>query len=57
MDEFHNDKCPCGHDWKQHSLTVGCTVGWTYDNEGVVVDEGCGCQLAHTEHSPEDDLA
>jgi hypothetical protein len=44
----------CGHHWKEHKQGDGCLYGWTWDREGIAVNEGCTCQLAHMELSPSD---
>jgi hypothetical protein len=51
MDELFNDACPCGHDWKIHTIFNGCHEGWEYDAEGIAIKEGCMCQLSHSEKS------
>lgn len=38
----------CGHAAKEHIQQVGCTSGWTYDDQGVALaPNGCPCQWAH----------
>lgn len=43
----HTDPCPgCGHVLGIHAQEIGCVHGWTYDDNGVSVEEGCECPLA-----------
>jgi hypothetical protein len=37
----------CDHDAGFHNITVGCTYGWKYDEEGMVATDGCDCDWAH----------
>lgn len=44
--EHHLEPCPgCGHVLGVHADTFGCVHGWTYDNDGHAVTEGCDCPL------------
>jgi hypothetical protein len=41
----------CGHHWQDHYKNDGCYGGWKYDSEGLAINEGCLCLLAHSRYS------
>jgi hypothetical protein len=41
----------CGHHWGDHYKNDGCYGGWKYNSEGIAVNEGCLCLLAHSRES------
>lgn len=44
--DHHTDPCAgCGHVLGIHAAELGCVHGWTYDAEGLVVEDGCECPL------------
>lgn len=48
----NGDECPdCGHVWTEHNTIVGCLADWVYSEEGVAMNQGCECELAHTQRS------
>lgn len=44
---FHTDPCPgCGHALGIHADSLGCVHGWTWDDDGGSLTDGCECPLA-----------
>ncbi len=48
-----DERCPgCNHWLTMHVRENGCMVDWQYDENGLSLNQGCECQLAHAELSP-----
>jgi hypothetical protein len=41
----------CGHAWDDHYKNDGCYGGWEYNADGIAVNDGCRCLLAHSRYS------